>query len=360
MQRKYFVLNLIIILALSLAASFFISTKVYYNQWQDMMLKIERLLEDRRFNIIEDLEESQPLTESMTYNLNNQIFLVAQEKNQTGGDLLNQSYSQSDIQAYAVVVSNDGWLVVGQTMPNIHNLVVINDQNEIIPVTEVVFDLVLGISYLKIEETNLDPIAIINSSNLEIGDLVYGIKPDPHNYQHEIITNSIQNLDTRSIQNRADLIYHPGDIIYNLLNNSMDNSLPVVNNKSQFIGFSINFAGQSYFLPSKYIRYSLNSLFNEDHQISYPSLGINYLDLSEVILNSELPNKGVYVYSVLNYPSPLQKGDIITKVENDEINEIRSLNDILLDYKIGSEVSLSLIRNRVEKEIKLIIKALNE
>ena len=180
------------------------------------------------------------------------------------------------------------------------------------------------------------------------------------NYQHDILANSIKSLHTRSIKNRVDLVYQPGDVIYGLLNSEIDDNLPLINNKSQFIGFSVNIDNQSYLLPSKYIRYSLTQLFKENNEIVYPSLDINYIDLSEVVLDNELANKGAYVYNVLNSKSPLKKGDILVKVENDEINKVRSLNDILLDYKIGQEISVSLIRGAEEIELKLTIKAFNE
>lgn len=360
MKKLPFVLNLIVILAVSLSAGFFISTKVYNDQWQDMMLKIEEVLEDKRFNLIESSKDSKPLTESMAYNLNNQILLVAKQKTSISGDILNQVYFNQDFIAYAVVITNDGWLVTNTVIKSTDDLVIIGSANEVIQVEKIVNDPVLGINYLKIDKTGLNPIAIADSDNLEIGEVVYGIKPNLYNYQHEIIPDSIRNLHTRFIKNKIDLVYEPGDIIYGLLNTYVDGNLPLVNDKSQFIGFSIDLDNQSYLLPSKYIRYSLTKLFSGDNEIIYPTLGINYIDLSEVVLANDLPNRGAFVYNVIDQKSLLKREDIIIKVENDEVNEVRSLNEILLDYKIGNEIKLVLIRKGEEIEIKVIIKAFNE
>lgn len=360
MKKLSFTLNLIFILALSLSAGFFISTKVYNDQWQDMMMNIEELLEDKRFNLVDDLGDSNTLTESMAYNLNNQIFLVAKEKKQIKGDILNQAYSEQDSLAYAIVITNDGWLITNNIIKENDDLVVINNENEIINVVDVVNDSVLGINYLKIDKTGLDPIAIINSDNLEIGDLVYAIKPNLYNYQHEIIPDSIRNLHTRLIETKSDLVYKSSDIVYGLLNTYINDNLPLVNDKSQFIGFSINLNNKTYLLPSKYIRYSLSSLFSSDNEIVYPSLGIDYIDLSEFVSISKLPKKGAFIYNVINKKSLLKKDDIIIKVENDEINEIKSLNEILLDYKVGDEIRLTLVRNGQEMEIKIVIEGINK
>jgi PDZ domain len=358
MNKKYFVLNLILILTISLSAGFFISTKIYNDQWQDMMLKVEELLENERFNFVDKLEDSKLLTESTAYKLNGQIFLIANKKNQTTGDVLNQAYSSSDFIANAVVVTNDGWLVTNTSINNITNLVIIDNQNEIFQIEEMVHDSILGINYLKINKTGLDPVAIIDSDNLEIGEIVYGIRPNIYNYQHDIMLNSVKNLHTRFIKNKIDLVYQPGDIIYGLLNNQLDGNLPIINDQSQFIGFSVDLNNQSYLLPSKYIRYSLTQLLSGNKKIIYPTLGISHIDLSEVVLNNDLPNEGALVYSILDKDNLFKKGDIIIKVENDGINKARSLNELLLDYKIGNKIKLILIRDQQEIEVEVIIKAL--
>jgi serine protease Do len=360
MSKKFFLLNLIIILGISLSAGFFISTKVYNDQWQDMMTKTEELLENKRFNLVEELKEPNILTESMAYNLNNQIFLVAKEKKLLKGDILDQAYLEEDSIAYAIVITNDGWLVTNTAVKKTDNLVIINNQNEIIEVVDLVNDPILGINYLKIDRTGLDPIGIIDSDNLEIGDIVYGIKPNLYNYQHEIMPDSIRSLHARLIESKLDLVYKSSDITYGSLNTYIDDSLPLVNDKSQFIGFSINLDTKTYFLPSKYIRYSLSSLFSGDNEIIYPSLGVDYIDLSEFVSISELPKKGALVYNVLDKKNLLKKDDIIIRVENDEINEIKSLNEILLDYKVGNEINLTLIRNGEEVEIKMLIQGINK
>ncbi len=256
MNKNYFVINLIVILALSLSAGFFISTKIYNDQWQEMMLQVEELLENRRFNLVEK-EDPRLLKESMAYNLNNQIFLVAREKSGLGKDILTQSYAEQDFLAYAIVATNDGWLITNTDIKKTDSLVIIDNENQIIKVQEVETDPVLGINYLKIDKTGLNPIAIADSNNLEIGEMVYAIEPNLYSFRHEIITNSIRNLHTRSIQTKSDLVYQADDILYGLLNNTLKKGLPVVNNKSQFIGFSVNFNEESYLLPSKYIRYSI-------------------------------------------------------------------------------------------------------
>lgn len=366
MRKVSFVLNLIIILAVSLSAGFFISTKIYNDQWQDMMSRVNDLLEDKRFNLVEDddkSDKSESLTETISYNLNNKIWLIADKKDilskKSTDNILDKVHFDKDFIGSAVIVTNDGWLITNDSIKDLKNLTVINNKNEIIKVDSIVEDPVLNISYLKIDKSNLEPIAIADSDSLEIGQNVYAIKPNLYNYQNEIILNSLRSLHSRFIEKKQDLVHDPDDIvIYGLLNTYSKESLPLVNLKSQFIGFSINFNNQSYLLPSKYIRYSLTNLFNDGNEIIYPTLGISYIDLSEVVVDSDLPANGALVYKVVDNNSLFKKNDIIMSIENDQINEIRSLNTILLDYKIGDEINIVFTRNGEEKEVKYIIKPL--
>jgi len=358
MNRKHFILNLIIILAISLAAGFFISTKVYHDQWQDMMFKIEEVLEDKRFNLVDELVPEDGLSENMIFNFNSQVFLVAQKKDIASPDILLQTYFDDDFLASAVVITNDGWLITASFLEDYDDLVVITNEREIIPVQEIVSDPVLNLSYLKIDKGGLNPVAIINSGNLKIGQNVYAVRPNYYNYQHEIIDNSIRNLHARFLEKRTDLVYGAQDFSYGLLNNYMEGDLALFNSKSQLIGFSDNQEGKTYLIPSKYIIYSFTSLFRGDKKIVYPSLDIRYIDLSELVLDNDLPSQGAHIYEVLDRASSFKKGDIITHVENDEINEIRSLNDILLDYQINDEINVTLLRQGQEMKIKVIIQPL--
>ena len=358
MRKIRFLLSLVIIIVVSFSASFFVSTKVYNDYWYDMMTKVEDLLKDDRLDLIEEDKINKDKADNIFHDLNNQVWLLAQGNDFKSSDILNNIYYDNDFVGYAVVVTNDGWLMTSNNVKSIPNLVLINNQDEIIEIEEMVSDPLLDITYLKTNQSNLESIAIADSNVLEVSEMVYAIKPNLYNYQNEVLLNSIRNMHSRFISRKQDLVHNPEDIvIYGLLNLEIDEHLPLVNKQSQFIGFSRNFNQNTYLLPSKYIRYSLARLFNNEEGIIYPSLGVAYIDLTEVVLSEDLPQHGVFIYQVLDNKN-LQKGDIIIAVGNEEINEVRSLNTLLLDYKIGQEINLKLIRQGKEMEVNVIIKPL--
>lgn len=94
-----------------------------------------------------------------------------------------------------------------------------------------------------------------------------------------------------------------------------------------------------------------------------PFLGLNYLDLSL----SRIPNlnydKGALIYpgadklAVIKnspaYVAGLLNGDIITWIDNQEINNTNDLADLIAKYKPGDKITVSYLRNGLEKEVDI-------
>jgi len=96
-----------------------------------------------------------------------------------------------------------------------------------------------------------------------------------------------------------------------------------------------------------------------------PYLGVNYLDLSVAKVPTLNFNKGALLISPTNTPavikdSPaaqagLRAGDIITWVNNQELNSSNDLADLLANFQAGDKITLTYWRTNEEKvsEIKL-------
>ncbi len=96
---------------------------------------------------------------------------------------------------------------------------------------------------------------------------------------------------------------------------------------------------------------------------SQPVLGVNYLDLSStksLVLNNE---KGAWLRGsddilavVKNSPAAsagLKEGDIITWVNNRELNSANDLADIIATFNPGDSITLTYIRAGVEKDVNI-------
>jgi len=92
-------------------------------------------------------------------------------------------------------------------------------------------------------------------------------------------------------------------------------------------------------------------------------LGVNYLDLSTVKTTALNLDKGAWLYPSTSSPavlkgSPaalagLQAGDVITWVNNQEINAANDLADLLAAYRPGNVVTLTYQRAGVEKSVEI-------
>jgi len=104
------------------------------------------------------------------------------------------------------------------------------------------------------------------------------------------------------------------------------------------------------------------SLFQKE-AIGLPYLGVNYLDLSAIKTTAVSLTKGAWLYSaggqlavVKGSPAEtagLQSGDIITWVNNQELDASHDLADVLSGYKAGDSVILTYSRAGTEREVSV-------
>jgi len=94
-----------------------------------------------------------------------------------------------------------------------------------------------------------------------------------------------------------------------------------------------------------------------------PTLGVNYLDLSLVRIPSLNLDKGALIYPGIDkvavmknspaYLAGLMSGDIITWVDNQEINSTNDLADLITKYKPGDKIGLTYMRDGQEGEFDI-------
>ena len=84
---------------------------------------------------------------------------------------------------------------------------------------------------------------------------------------------------------------------------------------------------------------------------AYDKEVIPYLD------NSINFDSGIYIAQIsVDGPSKtsgLKVGDIITKIDNISINKMSELRNYIYTKKIGDEVSLTILRNKKERVVKI-------
>lgn len=115
-------------------------------------------------------------------------------------------------------------------------------------------------------------------------------------------------------------------------------------------------------IPAFAYNYHWQSFVN-DGNFAQPFLGVNYLDLSSTRVVDFNLEKGAWLKSSTSTPavikgSPADKagllaGDIITWVNNREINTSNDLADVISSFKPGDSINLIYLRNGEEKNVNL-------
>lgn len=109
---------------------------------------------------------------------------------------------------------------------------------------------------------------------------------------------------------------------------------------------------------------SFNNLLSETEN-NNPILGLNYIDLSEVVFKEKTRDKGALIYSDNNgvtikndspaYRAGLEEGDIIIFINNKEVNKNNSLNTLIHKHKSSESILVKYLREGQEKTIEITL-----
>jgi S1-C subfamily serine protease len=123
-------------------------------------------------------------------------------------------------------------------------------------------------------------------------------------------------------------------------------------------------SAQKKIVPAFYFNSAWQSLFKQE-PVLRASFGVNYLDLSAVKTSAVNLSKGAWLYPSGSEPavaknSPaqlagLQSGDVITWINNTELDANNDLADIIANYLPGDKIIVTYLRGSVEKEVEVVL-----
>ncbi len=123
--------------------------------------------------------------------------------------------------------------------------------------------------------------------------------------------------------------------------------------------------GMSFAIPVEYVKANIE-LLEKGKELTWPELGISMADADDAAQltthDLELPDgivKGAVVLKVKkdsNADGHLQKGDIITKIDNLEIKNTAYVKYALSRHKVGDKMKITYTRNKKEKTITITLK----
>jgi len=281
-----------------------------------------------------------------------------------GSMLYENSYIVGEESLSGLIISNDGWVVVNilennsfdkNILKNKDSYVIVSKKGKkIYNIDEVISFSDRGLLFIKIKDVNNLPArSFVNVADLRSGQTVLA-----YNFFGEIMVNTINFIDSGD-----SLKFSNNYKNYITLNNDLPENFKN--------GYLFNLSGDLLALidadleirPIHDFKSSIYG-FLKNKEISDIKFGLYYLDLKNVVSN-QLPVNGALVYNNGLNPfvvgqiaesSGLQIGDVITKINNYDINNQANFNDVLNNFVPGDKISLIVIRSGETVELKVELK----
>lgn len=274
-----------------------------------------------------------------------------------------------------VIISQDGYIVTNNhVVDNAEKIeVTLNDKRSY--VADIIGrDPATDLALLKIKETNLPFINYGNSDNVKVGEWVLAVG-NPFNLT-STVTAGIISAKARNINILANdpskgvnpvEAYLQTDAAVNPGNSGG----ALVNTRGELVGINSaiasntgSYTGYSFAIPVNLARKVVADLL-EFGEVQRAYIGVSLRDLDYKLAKEKSINdiKGVYVNGLMEGGSGaeagIKEGDVITKVNETDVNNVPELQEQISRYRPGDKVSVTLKRNNQAKVISLILKNKN-
>lgn len=286
----------------------------------------------------------------------------------TGTAILDSDATQELGLGSGIIVSNNGyiltnWHVAGNRYSSCY-VTLENGETYSGNVTWADSDLDLAI--VKINASGLNYVTLGNSDEIKLGQEVWAIgNPIGIEFQRTVTSGIISGLDRTIKVDDSDKEAYMEDLIQTDASiNSGNSGGPLINSNGQVIGINTvkitSAEGIGFAVPINIIKPVIESYIQND-KFEEAYLGIFAYD-TEVnkYLNSNVDfNNGIYVVKISTDGPAVKSGlkikDVITKIDDKEINKMSELRNYIYTKKPGDKVTLTVNRNNKEHTIEIIL-----
>lgn len=205
-----------------------------------------------------------------------------------------------------------------------------------------------------------------DSNDIQIGESVYAIgNPIGYEFQRTVTAGIISALDrTVKLKENDAYIYIANLIQTDATINPGNSGGPLINKEGNVIGINTvkitSAEGIGFAIPINIVRPIIQKL-EQTGTYKEAYLGIFAYDASVIpyINVNTKTNTGVYVETIDEQGpasgTELKKGDIITKVDGQEISKMSQLQEYIYSKKPRDEVALTVNRDGKEKNINIVL-----
>lgn len=307
-------------------------------------------------NVVEMLEQA-----------TNSVVGISKLKNNGDTVFLEDGVSQIGIGS-GVIISEQGYILTNEHVSGQKNssCYVTMEDGKNYDARVVWSDSNLDLSIIKINMKCIDYAKLGDSDSIKVGQNVYAIgNPIGFEFQKTVTSGIISAIDrTITFWENGEEIYMSNLIQTDATINPGNSGGPLINDNGEIIGINTvkitSAEGIGFAVPINVIKPILQKLETYG-AFEEASIGIFAYDKNVIpYLNSNLKfNTGIYVAQISldspAYKTGLQIGDVITKIDDIEIEKMCDLREYIYSKKVGDIVSLTVLRSSRERiiEVKL-------
>ena len=263
-----------------------------------------------------------------------------------------------------IIVSKKGYILTNEHVSGDRNCYVTMPNGNITKADVIWYDKNLDLSILKVNEKIESSANLGNSEDTKIGEEVYAIgNPIGYEFQRTVTYGVISALNrTIKLEENNDYVYMSNLIQTDATINPGNSGGPLINKQGQIIGINsvkiTSADGIGFAIPINIVKPIIQKL-DSTGKFEEAYLGIFTYDSAVIpYLNQEIDlKKGVYIEKIYEdgpaANSELREGDIITKIDENEINKMSKLQEYLYSKNPNDKINILLNRNGKEKSINI-------
>lgn len=322
---------------------------------------------EKTIKSVEQMKQQGKQIGDVIENLTSSVVGISKIKNAGSTIFLEDGATQLGL-GTGVIVSENGYILSNEhvTGAKYSNCYVTLENGRSYNANVVWSDSNLDLSICKISVKNLPYANLGDSNNIRVGEGVYAIgNPIGYEFQRTVTAGIVSALNRTIRIDEDETSSYMEDLIQTDATINPGNSGgPLINLDGNVIGITsvkiTSAEGIGFAVPINVVKPIIESYLKED-KFEEASLGIFAYDKNVIpYLNNELEvSKGIYIAQI-SLDSPVNRtnlkiGDVITKIDELELNKMCDLRSYIYTKKPGDEVTLTILRNDKEQQVKVTL-----
>ena len=269
-----------------------------------------------------------------------------------------------------VIISTDGYIVTNNHVVDGADelTVTLNENSKEYSARIIGSDATTDLALIKIDAKNLPAIVIANSDDVKVGEWVLAVG-NPLGLNNTV-TAGIVSAKARSMgQGVSSMIQTDAAI------NQGNSGGALVNTRGELIGINAMLAsptgsniGYGFAIPTSIVQKAVDD-FKKYGTYQRAMIGIQGMSVKDFVDSQKDQDKevedfgtmeGIYVAKVVDdgaaADAGIQKGDVITYVDNQKVKQFGDLQGIIAQKRPGDKVVVKYLRNKKEKSVTLTLK----